>query len=542
MKTFEKLIQEFNVNYAKMGERSSKKEMLKQHYSALEFVKYGLGKNRHTVQTSNADNNALRASSTHFKDLKPITIDELVLNHVHKGRYLLCRSIAQPFKMTAISLIIEDRNGAVEKLSLYNYSHHSGICSDLSHLIPNGTMLIIKDPYYKIATDGLRLIRCDNPCNICLLKENDPLLKEIFEGHSPSEPMNDQVEKLKQQGNECFKNKDYDSAIELYNRALSIDDKHVVILSNRSLVYAHLRQWYNALSDAERVLDIDPNDLKAMYRKAKALHGLKRYDEEVAVLQRGIRKAPQNKEFLQSLIIAKQSIQEKSGSYNFRKIHEESLSKESPRLDHADFSHPHLRREYVEGKGMGLVATEDIEEGALLMASKAFEISYGDKISSITFDWSERTMYHHAQTELVTLITQRLKSEPQLKETIYQLYDGERIDMSDRLSDVNSIGVDVEKVRAIVAFNAFELEPTTKNQEGCGIWIEPSFFNHSCVSNTRKHTIGDMMFVRASAQIKKGDEVTLSYCVPDASYNDRCRTLKSFHITCRCALCAEERP
>jgi len=520
---------------------------LKQHYSALKSVELTLGDNTFTSQFTNIDNNALRASTTNFKSMKPITIDELLLNHVHKGKYLLCRSIAQPFKMTAISLIVEDRNGAVEKLSLYNYSNHAGYFSDLSHLIPNGAMLIIKDPYYKIASDGLRLIRCDNPSNVCLLKSNDPLLKEInFGSDSTTEPMNESnlVEMIKQQGNQCFKDKDYDSAIELYSKALSIDNKHVIILANRSLAYAHLRQWYNALSDAENALNIESNDLRALYRKAKALHGLKRYEEEVDALLRGVQKDPQNKEFHQSLIIAKQSIKEKSGSYKFSQIYEESLSEESPRLDHADYSHPHLRRESVEGKGLGLVATEDIEEGTLLMASKAFEISYENNTSfrsSMSFDWSRRKMYSQTHMEMVTSVIQRLKSEPQLKEIFYQLCDGERIDMYTRLSDTHSDGVDVQRVQAIVDLNAFETVSIDESQKGCGLWIEPSFFNHSCISNTCRHTIGDMMFVRASTKIRSGDEVTLSYCDPDASYNDRCRTLKSFHITCQCTLCTEER-
>ncbi|KFY40201.1 hypothetical protein V494_03606 [Pseudogymnoascus sp. VKM F-4513 (FW-928)] len=47
---------------------------------------------------------------------KEITIDELLLETHHQGAYILLRCITPPFRMTAIMVLAEDRNGDVVSL------------------------------------------------------------------------------------------------------------------------------------------------------------------------------------------------------------------------------------------------------------------------------------------------------------------------------------------------------------------------------------------------------------------------------------------
>jgi tetratricopeptide (TPR) repeat protein len=58
---------------------------------------------------------------------------------------------------------------------------------------------------------------------------------------------------LKAEGNKAFAAKDYDRAINLFSKALDIDQSNFVIWSNRSAAKAGKRDWDGALADADQV-------------------------------------------------------------------------------------------------------------------------------------------------------------------------------------------------------------------------------------------------------------------------------------------------
>jgi SET domain-containing protein len=49
--------------------------------------------------------------------------------------------------------------------------------------------------------------------------------------------------------------------------------------------------------------------------------------------------------------------------------------------------------------------------------------------------------------------------------------------------------------------------------------------NHSCTSNTEKFTIGDILFVKSTKDIKKGEEITTMYVPHDFPYFEKQRRL-----------------
>ena len=61
------------------------------------------------------------------------------------------------------------------------------------------------------------------------------------------------AEALKVEGNKAFAAKDYDLAIDLFSKALDIDQNNFVLWSNRSAAKAGKRDWDGALTDAEQV-------------------------------------------------------------------------------------------------------------------------------------------------------------------------------------------------------------------------------------------------------------------------------------------------
>lgn len=58
---------------------------------------------------------------------------------------------------------------------------------------------------------------------------------------------------LKNQGNKAFAAKDYDTAIDLFTKAIEIDPTNHVLFSNRSAAKAGKKDWSAALEDAEQV-------------------------------------------------------------------------------------------------------------------------------------------------------------------------------------------------------------------------------------------------------------------------------------------------
>ncbi|SRR6266436_2889585 len=58
---------------------------------------------------------------------------------------------------------------------------------------------------------------------------------------------------LKAEGNKAFAAKDYDRAIDLFSKALDLDQSNFVVWSNRSAAKAGKRDWDGALADADQV-------------------------------------------------------------------------------------------------------------------------------------------------------------------------------------------------------------------------------------------------------------------------------------------------
>lgn len=106
------------------------------------------------------------------------------------------------------------------------------------------------------------------------------------------------VAELKAQGNASFAAKDYPNAIQHYTNALAAaeqsgeKDQNHVLFSNRSASHAGLKQWNEALNDAEATINANPSFAKGYGRKGSALHGAQRYDEAIEAYKTGLGVAP----------------------------------------------------------------------------------------------------------------------------------------------------------------------------------------------------------------------------------------------------------
>ncbi|XP_008299112.1 myosin-11 [Stegastes partitus] len=84
---------------------------------------------------------------------------------------------------------------------------------------------------------------------------------------------------LANMGNRLAASGQFEMAVRFFTDAIKHNPKEFKLFGNRSLCYERLQQHENALRDADLALSMEPNWIKGLFRKGKALCGLKRYYE-----------------------------------------------------------------------------------------------------------------------------------------------------------------------------------------------------------------------------------------------------------------------
>ena len=82
-----------------------------------------------------------------ISELRYVAIKDLQLETHHRGTYLMLRSITPPSRMTAIMAIMEDENGDVMMLQLYQQEDEGKLAA--ADILNVGTILLVKEPYFK---------------------------------------------------------------------------------------------------------------------------------------------------------------------------------------------------------------------------------------------------------------------------------------------------------------------------------------------------------------------------------------------------------
>lgn len=92
------------------------------------------------------------------------SIDEPII-----GKFLLCRSICPPTKMTALAIVVDDPDSKLGvRVSLYNFVRNTNIYrpKDVYQYLPVGTILAVMNPWFKRTVDKGLSVRCDNPAEV----------------------------------------------------------------------------------------------------------------------------------------------------------------------------------------------------------------------------------------------------------------------------------------------------------------------------------------------------------------------------------------
>ncbi|KAJ3028934.1 UNVERIFIED_CONTAM: RNA polymerase II-associated protein 3 [Siphonaria sp. JEL0065] len=74
----------------------------------------------------------------------------------------------------------------------------------------------------------------------------------------------------KEKGNAYFKKGDYKKAVKCYSKSIKLNPDSAVVLGNRAMTYLKLNEFQAAEADSTAVLEIEPKNVKALWRRGVA--------------------------------------------------------------------------------------------------------------------------------------------------------------------------------------------------------------------------------------------------------------------------------
>ncbi|KAM0466045.1 hypothetical protein ACHAPV_000998 [Trichoderma viride] len=498
-----------------------------------------------------------------LSSLAPIHLRDLTLETQHRGRVLIVRAFCEPNSMVSIQNAVEDELGDVDRLAIYNLLP----TTEANAVLPQGAIVAVKEPYYKLTADGGPFVRVDHPTDFVLLKPGNSIIPRRFD--TRIKQIGQSATRLKEEGNSRFQRGDFQVAAEIYSDALDAcglggddNDLRRDLCRNRAAANLRLGRYELAIKDAmasmasaEDITEAAKSlNIKALYRAGKAAYEMqdfaqaKRHFGQVLELDTG------NKEARVDLSRTEKRLSEQeNGDYDFSMM-VKSATAQHYLLDHASF----LRRVKVasaESRGRGLFATEALKAGDLVFVEKAFYIAHRDG--------GDISVLINVSTDRVSLGTQSLRLQgiidkmtwnPTLANKYLDLFDGGKFGDEKEFKVVDGkVAVDTFRVQSIAELNGFGCprvkswgneKPKAEKSEldqSTGIWLQASYSNHSCIPNATRAFIGDMMIVRATRDIPVGGEILMVYAHSDQPFDERQKRLKNgYGFKCDCDLCRAE--
>ncbi|KNE60668.1 hypothetical protein AMAG_06039 [Allomyces macrogynus ATCC 38327] len=186
----------------------------------------------------------------------------------------------------------------------------------------------------------------------------------------------------------------------------------------------------------------------------------------------------------------------------------------------------------VPGKGLGVVASQDLPAGTPIM----------DETALITASPGGEEPLRAAL--LSQYPTMPAATQARIQRLFSGLLDHDRFGSAPpTLSDAQA--------RGVVRFNTFapfdHVAMTTGNDASIvpttGLWLSPSFLNHACSHNAFWHTPTlDRMVVRTVVPVAKGTELTIAYRNAHDPFALRALALRErYAMTCMCPVCTADR-
>jgi tetratricopeptide (TPR) repeat protein len=496
-------------------------------------------------------------STAKLEDLKPIKLQDLLMETHHRGRVLSVRRVSPVAELKASSWAVVQGESLDDVGRLELFLHRSRHGQDM---LVAGSEFFIKEPYYTLNTQGERVIKVDHPSDLVISVYADDPEGWRNRENTAARAETKSAAKCKEEGNAALQKQDAARAHQCYTAGLKTlskdnpDDGTMIqdLHRNRSQANLLLQRYDESISDALASLvkgeteEQKSLDAKAYYRAGSAAYALGDYDKAKHYFEEQEKLQPGNQNANIYLRRIKLRVKERDSCiYDLNKI-ASGLSKNTGRPDVANyFGDTTIKK--TKGAGRGLFAAKDIQANEIIMCERAFCVVWSYEpgaFSALTCDVRDDAAIRVFPAGLHRAVVQKLVNNPSQIEKVLDLYgDYEGLGKKAQSVDGSPV-VDTFQIHDIIQRNAFGPGAQTEDEDvsnaSTGLWVRAAYINHSCVSNAKKDYFGDMMLLRATRAIRKGEEITHSYD-ESSDFDARAAALqRTWGFKCRCALCAAE--
>ncbi|KAL2165987.1 hypothetical protein VTG60DRAFT_3477 [Thermothelomyces hinnuleus] len=527
--------------------RLTKEELINTHNAHLKQQKSSPNAPRAVKQPVMSE--AYPASTKSIRELEIIPLSELRAETHHRGKGIIVKLVSAPYVGAGAVSIAEDEFGNAVRLAIYNQPDSSILSG-----APEGCVVAVKEPYYRNNGAPDDFIVCvDHPSDVVLLRFADPIIPEPLR----LGPLLKTAEEWRNAGDRAFIEKDFPTSVFCYSEALQVSEDEgfrQAVYAKRANINLILGRYDAAKADAlASRTGTSARDWRAYYNAGRAAYGLCEYRESEELLSRALEMTEpgsQNEKVSRELERCRARLREEAtGEYDFAAMRA-SLGPRSVHMDRGSFLvNTRVGESARHGGGRGLFATRDLAAGELVMVEKATLMPNQYEPS-------------RASAALYALMVRQLCDNPSLAGPVLGLYDGgyARTGAEGTLVDGVPV-VDVFLVESIRTKNCFSGPRSTVDDtrpgggaghvlpDGSparrgmakGLWVHSSRVNHSCVPNTMRSFVGDMLVSRATRDIKAGEELFQQYMPVRTVVDVRNAQLReSWGFECACELCARE--
>ncbi|KAG9699621.1 hypothetical protein KCU95_g1480, partial [Aureobasidium melanogenum] len=442
--------------------------------------------NHHDKATDRTTTWALLSRSQHrdppctkpLADLKILRLSNLRMGSKASRSAIIVRTICQPRHpgpLLPVLNVIEDDAGRAMHIEIY-----------FSSTIPVATVLAIdnvlatKAPRQEMGKYGPK-IRIVHPSDIMLLPQGHELMPKAFSSYSDSASKT--IWDWKEQAKEAIKRDEYTKAIDYYSNAIKrasetqqSSDLSGALHYKRSIAAMRAGHYDLSFSDARVSLrDCSDEDnknggRKFLYQAAYTACQKHNFPQAHSLLERLLKLLPENnRAHILREDVAARLREERHGYYDIAAIHKEQMV-----LDHASF-----------------VNLTEIEHH---LVADAF--GYAQPVGA-----SNKNAYSSRDqgAQLWINVVQRIFANPSQARRLLALHASPPYKPPKRLLVVDGQAiVEVFQVKDIIDHNSFSYEVSPSTKHAHCLYIQASYMNHSCVENTFRSFINDMIFIRAT--------------------------------------------
>ncbi|KAF2198011.1 SET domain-containing protein [Delitschia confertaspora ATCC 74209] len=480
-------------------------------------------------------------SPTPLKDekCKGIRLNELrygVRDHI---AFLLLKVISKPYIHSNTILIAEDESGDVARLTFCNLED-----SLLDPIFFENDVIAVKQPCWTQLPDDAFHIRVDHPSDFVKLEEDDELIPETWRAEKKEE-VKKTAEEWKKEGDMAFLKKKFRVAMKCYKNGLLAPSLTISAKTDLHRKKCGVNIVLTRLDDAATDLaNAICSLLSTSSSHSPSLNPLQivtwlHEDTPMNLLPEALQSVPKPFLELASRIKFDLGVFQPTPVYDFP-LMTSYVTPLTLHLDCPNYTSSTMIRQ-TPTHGRGLFASKAFKRGELILVEKAFVLpSYvmEDKRSQCLLCFGEMVKKVQCNPSLRKKFFE-LDAGSSFSRVLHEGGGGEGIKGEDT-QDVP----DVFRIHAILRHNSFNAPLTSfsllhqPHQEmRTGIWLHASSINHSCIPNSVRTFVGDIFVLRATRDVKEGEEVVMQYLSPDVDEKVRAERLGEWGFECRCRLC-----